>query len=133
MAFLFVFVSENAKAQAASYLNIGVVGASLEFPIADDVTIAPFAATNLGVDYLTAGVKVNYYFDNMLGLPSEFDFYGGANAGYAFGINDTFVDDFDLGLQIGFRWFWSDKMGLYLEGAGGIQGVSPGLGLTIRL
>ena len=133
LALLFVFATENAKGQAASYFNFGIIGASLEFPIAENTTIAPFGATNFDVQYLTAGVKVNYYFDNLFGLPSEFDIYGGANAGYAFGIDNAFVDDSDIGLQVGFRWFWSEKMGLYLEGAGGIQGISPGLGLTIKL
>ncbi|MEN8250298.1 MAG: hypothetical protein ABFS32_15295 [Bacteroidota bacterium] len=132
LAGIFLFTAENAKAQATSQVNIGLIGVSLEFPIAEDVSIAPFGATNFDLSYLTAGVKVNYYFDNLFGLPPEFDIYGGANGGYAFGLENQ-GNDFDLGLQVGFRWFWSEKMGLYLEGGGGKIGATGGLGITIRL
>ena len=58
---VFMFAAENAKAQAQSQINIGLVGASLEFPIAEDISIAPFGATNWNLDYLVAGVKANSF------------------------------------------------------------------------
>lgn len=43
-------------------------------------------------------------------------------------------DDLNLGLQIGARWFWNDKWGVYLELAGGnTSGFSPGIGVTMKL
>lgn len=132
LAGVFMFFAENAKAQAQNQINIGLIGASLEFPITEDISIAPFGATNWNLDYLVAGVKANYYFDNLFGLPEEFDIYGGVNGGYALGL-DGLDNDFDMGLQVGFRWFWSDKMGLYLEGGGRKLGGTAGLGITIRM
>jgi len=132
VAELFFFSAENASAQATNQLNIGLIGVSYEVPVTSDITLAPFAGTNLNISYFTLGVKANYYFDNLLDLPEEFDIYGGANAGYGLGFNNN-ANDFDIGLQIGFRWFWSEKMGLYLEGGGGKLGGTAGLGITIRM
>ena len=126
------FIIEDAQAQAESQINFGLIGASLEFPVSEDVTIAPFGATNFSISYLVAGVKANYYFDHLLGIPSEFDFYGGINGGFAIGFGDT-ADDFDIALHLGFRWFWNDRMGVYLEGSGGRLEPNGGIGLTVRL
>lgn len=42
--------------------------------------------------------------------------------------------DLNLGLQVGGRWFWNDKWGLYVEIAGGnVSGLSPAIGLTVKL
>jgi len=43
-------------------------------------------------------------------------------------------NDLDLGLHIGGRRFWNEKLGVYLElGVGNTQGTSGGLGLTVKL
>ncbi|WMI69363.1 hypothetical protein [Mangrovimonas sp. YM274] len=122
--------------QARSELNFGFVGANYEIPIHRDITIAPGAGTSLDFDWLNLGVKGNYYFDNLFGLTAPaWDVYGGANLGYSVYMGSGHDDsDIDFGLQIGGRWFWNDKWGIYAEIAGGnVSGLSPGIGLTVKL
>lgn len=48
--------------------------------------------------------------------------------------HDDYEDGINIGLQIGGRWFWNDKWGVYLEIAGGnISGISPFIGVTMKL
>lgn len=133
---LFAGITTASFGQAQSQLNIGLVGVSYEIPVASAITIAPTAFTNFDFDYLTLGVKANYYFDELFGLPPAWDVYGGANLGYGLYLgNDVNASsDLDLGLQVGGRWFWSDRWGLYLElGGGKLAGGNYGLGVTMKM
>lgn len=117
-------------------INSWFINFNYEIPLNTNVTIAPGAATNFDIDWLTIKVKTNYYFDNLIGLEDEaWDVYGGIGAGFAFYDGDEGKDDdFDMGLHIGGRWFWNDKWGLYLEfGNGNTVGMTGGLGLTVKL
>ena len=128
-----VIASVATYAQPDSQINFGLIGLSYELPVATDISVSPFAGTDFELNFLTLGVKGNYYFDNLLSITSAFDFYAGANAGYALGLGGN-GSDFDFGLQVGGRWFWSEKWGLYLELAGGkVGGAGGGLGLTMKL
>jgi hypothetical protein len=129
---VFTFGAEKANAQAASQLNIGFVGVNYEIPIATDISIAPAAYTNWNFDWLQLGVKANYYFDNVFGLTEPWDVYAGVNVGYALGLNNN-GNDFGFGLQVGGRWFWSDKWGVYLEAGGGNIGAMGGVGVTMKM
>lgn len=143
--FALFFSNANVFGQARKELNFGLVGANYEIPVHKNITIAPGVGTNLDFDWLNLGVKANYYFDNVFGISDDaWDVYGGANVGYAIfmgdhdngsGNDDNDNDsDIDLGLQVGGRWFWNDKWGVYLELAGGsTSGFSPGIGLTVKL
>ena len=123
--------------QAQKQLNIGLIGVSFEIPLGEAVTIAPTAYTDLNLNWVTLGVKANFYFDNLFGLTEAWDVYAGANAGYGIWIgNGTSIsnNNIDLGLQIGGRWFWSEKWGLYLElGGGRLGGAGGGLGVTMKM
>ncbi|MCK5816252.1 MAG: hypothetical protein KAH07_09945 [Flavobacteriaceae bacterium] len=123
--------------QATKQLNLGLIGVSYEIPLSEAITIAPVASTNLGLDYLTLGVKSNYYFDTLFKLPAAWDVYGGAGVGFALGLDDNNGNndsDLDIGLQVGGRWFWNDKWGVYLEfGGGHTSGGTAGLGVTMKL
>ena len=130
------FVTTNANAQAQSQLNLGLIGASYEIPVASAITIAPAAFTNFDLNYLTLGVKGNYYFDDLFGLSEPWDVYGGANVGFGIAMNDKngHASGIDLGLQIGGRWFWSDKWGVYAEiGGGKLGGAAYGIGITMKM
>jgi hypothetical protein len=136
LLFVLMFAATSVYSQARTELNFGIIGANYEIPVSDDITIAPFAGTNLDLDWLTLGVKANYYFDNLFDLTDDaWDVYGGAGAGYAFYNGDGNDDnDLDIGLHVGGRWFWNDKWGIYLEfGGGNTQGATGGLGLTVKL
>jgi hypothetical protein len=127
-------ISSNAVfGQAQRQLNFGFIGISYEIPIATDISIAPAAGTDFGLNYLALGVKANYYFDNLIELPDAWDVYGGANIGYALGLNNN-GNGLALGLQVGGRYFWSDKWGVYLElGGGSTIGGTGGIGLTMKM
>ena len=135
-ALVFTLLTVNLFGQARSELNFGLIGINYEIPVHKDITIAPGASTNFDLDWLTLNVKANYYFDNIFGISDEsWDVYGGVGAGYAIYNGDDNKDgDFDLGLQVGGRWFWNDKWGIYVEIAGGnVSGMSPGIGVTMKL
>jgi len=92
------------------------------------------ARTSFDLDYLVLGVKADYYFDKLFELPPEWDVYGGINGGYKIwlGDNDNNDSDFDLGVEVGGRWFWNDKWGVVLEVSGGV-GYGGMLGVTMKL
>lgn len=133
LASLFAMFALVASGQATKQLNFGFVGVSYDIPVATDIAISPFASTNWDFNHLVLGVKGDYYFDNLLGLPAPWDVYAGVNAGFAIGLGNGNSSDLDLGLQIGGRWFWNDKWGLFLQGGGGMQGATGGLGITMKL
>lgn len=115
-------------------MNIGIIGASLEFPVSDAWTVGPAAFANHNLNYLMLGVKGNYYFDEWIGLSAHWDVYGGLNLGYAVALNDSHTSDLAEGLQVGGRCFWNDKWGVYLEIGGGTAGAAQyGVGVTAKL
>ena len=137
----------NVFGQARQELNFGLIGVNYEIPVHEDITIAPAVATDFNLDWITVGVKANYYFDKIFEITdSAWDVYGGANIGYAFysGRDDYYYydgyryshnydNDLDLGLQVGARWFWNDKWGVYAEIAGGSIRFIPTVGITMKL
>ncbi|WP_159024149.1 hypothetical protein [Formosa sp. L2A11] len=131
-----MFSVANVFGQAREELNFGLVGVNYEIPVHEDITIAPGIGTDFDLDWITVGVKANYYFDNIFGITDDaWDVYGGANAGYAIYAGDNDLDDssFDIGLQVGGRWFWNDKWGVYAEFSGGVNTVMPAIGVTMKL
>lgn len=142
VSLLFVFALflsfANVFGQARKELNFGFLGINYEIPVHEDITIAPGIGTNFDLDWINIGVKGNYYFDNAFGISDDaWDVYGGLNAGYSIyngEKNGNDESDINLGLQVGGRWFWNDKWGVYLEIAGGnVSGMSPAIGLTVKL
>jgi hypothetical protein len=85
------------------------------------------------------GANGNYHFNRILDMPSKFDFYAGANLtlfvwNYD---NDDYHNNHDalgLGLQVGGRYFFTDKFGINLE-LGGNTGTTNGakFGVTFKL
>lgn len=133
LASVFALFALAASGQAAKQLSFGIIGVAYDIPVATDISIAPFASTNWNLDHLVLGAKGDYYFDNLIGLPAEWDVYAGINAGFAIGLSDGNSSDLDLGAQVGGRWFWNEKWGIYLQGGGGMQGATGGLGITMKL
>jgi len=120
--------------QTIKQLNFGLVGASYEFPFGQNFSIAPSAGTDFNFDYLSLGAKGNFYFDNLFKLPAAWDVYGGANIGFAVGINNEAESDLNMGLHAGARWFWNDQWGVYVElGSGSTLKGTGGIGVTMRL
>ncbi len=69
--------------------------------------------------------RADYHWNRLLGIPRTFDFYLGAGVVVA-----------DLGLypriELGGRWFFTERTGVYLELGGG-RFVDGLLGITVKL
>lgn len=128
-----LFGAQIANAQAVRQLNFGLIGLNYEIPISSVITIAPAAGTDVNLNHLSLGVRANYYLDDVFGMTEAWDVYAGANAGYGIGLNNN-GSDFAFGLQVGGRWRWNDKWGVFLEAIGGnLDGAGGGVGLTMAL
>ncbi len=136
-----VFGQSAPLSKGQKQLNFGLglngwgfpVYASLDFAVHKDITLSPGIYYDfeyqhgLGVEF-----RGDYHFNSLLGIPKNFDFYAGA------GIHHFFYFDYDdghtdLDLQIGGRWYWSDKWGLNLEFGGGRYGQGGRFGLSMKL
>ncbi|GAB4305260.1 MAG: hypothetical protein Kow0068_26550 [Marinilabiliales bacterium] len=80
----------------------------------------------------------NYHFNNLLEIPSEFDFYAGLSIGFfiwssSADYDGTGASGLGVAAQIGGRWYFSDKFSLNLELGGGNYVSAGKIGLTIAL
>jgi hypothetical protein len=113
------------------FTNYGLpIYVSLDFAVHKDVTLTPVVNMKFDNDFthFGAGLKCDYHWNYLIGIPSNWDFYAGANIGFDFG------EDFNpaLGLQVGGRWYWSPKWALNLELGGG-YGFGTALGVSMKL
>ena len=143
--FLFVCSVSTGFSQSPLYagekqLNFGIgiddgggipLYAGVDFHIADNLTLGPVAS--LSSDFFSGVGAINYHFDELFGLPSEWNIYAGANAGFIASLDDDFSGDgFGIGLQLGGRYFFNDRWGINLEGGGGNQISGGKLGMTMK-
>lgn len=82
--------------------------------------------------------NANYHFNNVLNIPSPWDFYAGLNLGFyswnspkAYGGSHT--SELGLGAQVGGRYYFNNKVGVNLEFGGGNAFGGGKFGLTIKL
>jgi hypothetical protein len=133
LASIMTFSLSAVFGQAAKHLNVGGLGtglyASIEFPLGSTITIAPQFATDYNFDKFIISAKGNFYFDEIFGVGDAWDVYAGANFGWRLESNN---DGAAWGIQIGGRWFWSDKWGINAEFGGG-SGVLGGVGITMKM
>jgi hypothetical protein len=105
------------------------VYASIEFPLASQISIAPQISTDYNFNQLVIAGKGNFYFDEIFGVTEPWDVYAGVNVGWRI---ENANDGFNWGVQVGGRWFWSDRWGINAEIGGG-SGVLGGVGVTMKL
>jgi len=140
LGFAFALGSRDARAGEAplplghAALNVGVGLGRAPLPVyvgADvavhrDVTLGGTAFVSTGSGSLAALGRADYHWNRLLGIPREGDLYLGAGVVLA-----------GAGLyprvQLGGRWFWSDRMGLNLEFGGATREVGGLFGVTIKL
>jgi outer membrane immunogenic protein len=82
--------------------------------------------------------NINYHFNTVLNIPSNWDFYAGANVGfYSWSSPDNYNGNNNSGLglggQVGGRYFFSKSTGINLEFGGGNAFSGGKLGLTLKL
>jgi len=81
--------------------------------------------------------NANYHFNTIMSIPSNWDFYAGLNLGFyawssSAGYHGSGSSGLGLGLQVGGRYFFTDKFGINLEFEGG-NSISGGkIGITYR-
>lgn len=101
----------------------------IDFAFHNDWTAGPVLRVIIDDDMGFGALgRVDYHWNRLLEIPSNWDFYLGANLGVVSG--DDF--DLDLGLQLGGRWYWNEKWGLNLEFGGG-TGYGSSLGVSMKL
>jgi hypothetical protein len=123
-------------------LNIGLglnadglpLYASFDFPVATNVTVSPVLGVTLSnpESYISLAGAVNYHFNQLLEIPSNWDLYAGGSIGFhMFMGNSNETSPLELNLQVGARYFWSKDWGINLELGGG-SGYSGLIGVTRR-
>lgn len=161
------FVSFASVAQAplekgAMQINTGIglsswglpVYGGLEYGIGNNISVggelsyrSKSESYNPGkwkTSYTSISGLANYHFNEVLNIPSQFDFYAGLSLGYS--IFNSKYDGQDLGhysgsgssglylnAQVGGRYFFSDKIGVNLELGGGNVFSGGKVGVTILL
>lgn len=100
----------------------------LDFAIHKDITLTPelhavfpFPGHSFRGGFL---FKADYHWNYLIGIPRNFDFYAGARVGLSFG-DDLFPE---FGVQVGGRWYWSERWGMNAE-----FGFGTGFGATFGL
>lgn len=132
--------AQNPIPSGTKFLNIGLgfsnhgvpVGVGMDFGIGHDFSLGFDATHRFNYDNANWGLagNVNYHFNRILNIPSCFDFYAGANVGAKFGNSDSGLD---LGLQVGGRYFFTDKFGINLQFGGGNNFSGGKVGVTFKL
>ncbi len=102
----------------------------MDYAILSDVTVG--AQVNVVLDDADPSLSImargDYHFNYLLNIPKVWDVYAGANAGINFGEGDPL----QLGIQLGGRWYWNNKLGINFEiGGGNIFGTT--LGVSMKL
>jgi len=82
--------------------------------------------------------NLNYHFNNVLNIPSNWDFYMGPNIGfYMWNSSDNYPGNAYSGLgiggQIGGRYYLTEKFGLNLEFGGGNAFSGGKFGISLKL
>ena len=111
------------------------VYAQLDFAVSPDITVSPMVALTAGNSYsfTTIGVHSDYHFNSLLNIPSNWDFYAGANLGFRFYMSShSGTSPLSLGLQIGGRYYWNQRWGVNLELGGG-AGFGSRIGVSRKL
>ena len=111
------------------------VYAQLDFAVSRDITVSPMVALTAGNSYsfTTIGVHSDYHFNSLLDIPSNWDFYAGANLGFRFYMSQhSGTSPLHLGLQIGGRYYWNQRWGVNLELGGG-AGFGSRIGVSRKL
>ncbi|MEI6684458.1 MAG: hypothetical protein WCO44_17680 [Bacteroidota bacterium] len=103
--------------------------ASMDFALHKDVTLTPLVSLEVGPHfYAGAGIKADYHWNYLLGIPKKWDFYSGAHTTFYFG--NSFLPY--IGLQVGGRWYFNNRWALNAELGGG-TGFGSTFGMSYKL
>jgi hypothetical protein len=153
----FISQAQYALSPGDNQLNAGVGASSWGFPVyigfdhgLDDLLsvgaqagFRSYNRTYFGAQYRNSVMNltgnVNLHVGDLLDLPENIDLYGGANIGvYIWSYGDGYYESgrtgLGIGLQVGGRYYFSDKAAINLEFGGGYNSVGDGkVGISIKL
>ena len=143
---------EKGQAQINAGLGFSTYGlpvyVGVDYGIHEDITIGgEFSYRSFNQDYVGSKYShkiygflgnANYHFNNLLGIEPKYDVYGGLNIGFYSwsspnGYKGNGSSGLGLGLQIGGRYYFSDKFGINLEVGGGNATSGGKIGISIKL
>jgi hypothetical protein len=149
-----------------NHVNFGLYGtnwgvgvmASANFSIVENITVGPLVSLAFDVDpvgfsgyrythtIFGIGGKVDYYLNDVINLPSEFDVYAGGNAGYFLVATSSNFDSDQHHLyrssrsnnvfvqaEAGGRYYFKDNLAVFAEVSVGWPSNGARAGLSIRL
>lgn len=131
------------------------ITAAFEVGVTDEISVGglidyvgtsyayPGGSTSFSALYI--GGRGSYHFNKLLNLRSnDWDIYGGASLGYRsfswsdsnfngnnYGLGGSYGSGVFLGIHVGARYYFSDKVGAFLEGGGGGSG-NVRIGVTFK-
>jgi len=121
--------------------------AGFDYGVHDDVTVGGEVSYRryrerwLGRDFdhsiMGFLVNGNYHFNTLLEIPSDFDLYAGLNLGfYVWSSPEAYGGDggsgLGLGLQLGGRYYFTEKIGVLFELTGGNSVANAKVGISGR-
>jgi outer membrane immunogenic protein len=131
------------------FSNWGVpVYVGLDYGVSKDITLGgEFSYHSYNEDYqhthydhsiIGISGNGNYHFNHVLNIPRDWDFYAGLNVGfYSWNSPSGYPGDHNsglgLGAQIGWRYYFSNTVGVNLEFGGGNAFSGGKLGLSVKL
>ncbi|MFT6997279.1 MAG: outer membrane immunogenic protein [Cryomorphaceae bacterium] len=119
--------AQSPIGEGGKQLNLGVglfdsgvpIYAGMDFGVHPDITVGGQVGLDLGFDYFSISGRGDYHFNTLLEIPRDWDFYAGLSIGFLGGIENDYDSGFDLGLQVGGRYYWNSDWGINLEFGGG--------------
>ncbi len=105
---------------------------TFDYAVHKDVTIGGtfgfYFKPNVNAFNVGLILRGDYHWNYLLGIPNNIDFYSGARIGMLFGTDFKM----DIGIQIGGRYYWSDKWGVMLEMIGSSNyGFNAGISMKL--
>jgi len=126
-----------------------------EHPVADNITVGGALSFQSKSENIISykwrhtitglNARGSYHFNELLSVPDEWDFYGGASLGYfiwntkysgtgtSFDYTGSGSGGFSLGGHVGARYFFKEKIGVVLELGGGTVLAGGTVGVTFLL
>lgn len=112
----------------------------MDFGVHQDITAGFVVSARSHPDVLVLGFAGvgNYHFNRILEIPREWDLYAGLSLGFfVWNWDSKYIGSknspLGLDLQVGGRYFWSDRWGVNLELGGGSAMSGGRIGLTRKL
>jgi outer membrane immunogenic protein len=151
-----ILFSQGPIAKGQSQLNMGVglsswgvpVYVGMDFGVHKDVTLGfefsyrayhdRYNDYRYNHNILGFSGNANYHFNSLLKIPTNWDVYAGINIGfYHWNSSSDYPGGYSSGLgvagQIGFRYYFTSRLGVNLEFGGGNAFSGGKFGISLRL